>query len=158
MSVAVRAAGAPGTVVKVAPPSVDFSRMKLVVASVPYKAAFTVTTPAPVGLSKSMRMKPARIRADFKPLNLSADKVPVRASEKVQIPLAKPTVSTAKPPLLPFSIFSKAPAVLGLLTMKVRLFEVPPALVTVTGKLPAVAKAVDGIATTSEVAVLLVWV
>ena len=46
----------------------------------------------------------------------------------------------------------------GAVTAKVRLLEVPAALVTVTGKLPTVATAAAGMVTASEVAVTLVGV
>ena len=112
------------------------------------------------------RMKPLTL-----PVPLGTTNVMLVADTTVKLVTAKLPMLTAVAPvkLVPVTVTTvPGPPVAGeklmmvgtggAVTLNVSAFEVPAALVTVTGRLPTVASAVAGTVTTNEVAVALVGV
>ncbi len=84
------------TLGQVVPPSVESSNRNVELASVPYLAAYTLTTPAPPDLSKFMETTPVVFltRTDCNPLNLSDPTVlPRKASKMRHVPDVSVTLS-----------------------------------------------------------------
>ena len=93
----------PDTSLQVEPLLSDFSSFQDAPVSEPKLACMTLTLVAPVTL-KFMLMEPAALtRADWIPVFLSVDKLPIRALSKYQDPVPSVTLPAVYAPLLPLS-------------------------------------------------------